>query len=95
MDSATGPGFQKLTGLISLALAIPVVAFSAMEYWRSAWISLRQRMLNIDVPIAAGILALFAQSVLKSPPVEAKAISTRWPAGVLPALRQALSTNDI
>ncbi len=65
LDSASGPGFQKLTGLISLLLAIPVVLFSAADYWRSAWTSLRQRLLNIDVPIAAGILALFAESVFE------------------------------
>lgn len=65
LDSASGPGFQKLTGLISLLLAIPVVLFSAADYWRSAWASLRQRLLNIDVPIAAGILALFAESVFE------------------------------
>jgi Cu+-exporting ATPase len=62
LDSVTGPDFKKMVGLISFLLSIPVVAFSALDYWRSAWISLRQRLLNIDVPIAAGIVALFAQS---------------------------------
>jgi P-type Cu+ transporter len=62
LDSASGPGFQKLVGVISLLLSIPVVVYSALDYWRSAWISLRRRLLNIDVPIAAGILALAGQS---------------------------------
>lgn len=62
LDSASGPGFRRLVGLISLLLAIPVVVYSALDYWRSAWTSLRQRLLNIDVPIAAGMAALFAQS---------------------------------
>ncbi|MEW6305296.1 MAG: heavy metal translocating P-type ATPase metal-binding domain-containing protein [Verrucomicrobiota bacterium] len=62
LDTFSGPAFQKLVGLLSLGLAIPVVAYSAADYWRSAWVSLRQRLLNIDVPIAAGIAALFAQS---------------------------------
>ncbi len=62
LDSFSGPTFQKLVGVISLLLALPVVAYSASDYWRSAWISLRGRLLNIDVPIAAGIAALFAQS---------------------------------
>ena len=63
LDSLTGPGFQKMTGLISLALALPVVVYSALDYWRAAWTSLEQRLLNIDVPIAAGLVAIFAQSV--------------------------------
>jgi P-type Cu+ transporter len=62
LDSASGPGFQKVVGIISLLLAVPVLAYSALDYWRSAWISLRRGLLNIDVPIAAGIVALAGQS---------------------------------
>jgi Cu+-exporting ATPase len=62
LDAFSGPGFRKLVGFLSFGLAIPVVVFSALDYWRSAWISLRQRLLNIEVPIAAGIAALFLQS---------------------------------
>lgn len=63
LDSFSGPSFQRLVGWISLILAIPVVIYSAADYWRSAWLSLRQRHLTLDVPIAAGIAALFSQSV--------------------------------
>lgn len=63
LDAFAGPGFQKMVGAISLLLALPVVTYSALDYWRAAWTSLRQRLLNIDVPIAAGIAAIFAQSV--------------------------------
>jgi Cu+-exporting ATPase len=62
LDAFTGPDFKKMVGIISFLLSIPVVGFSALDYWRSAWVSLRQRLLNIDVPIAAGIVALFTQS---------------------------------
>lgn len=62
LDAFSGPTFRHLVGWISLVLALPVVTYSALDYWRSAWISLRQRLLNIDVPIAAGVLAIFAQS---------------------------------
>ena len=62
LDAVVGPGFRKMTGLISLLLALPVVTFSALDYWRAAWASLRQRLLNIDVPIAAGVAAIFLQS---------------------------------
>ena len=62
LDAFAGPGFRKLVGAISLLLALPVVIYSAADYWRAARMSLRQRVLNIDVPIAVGIAALFAQS---------------------------------
>jgi Cu+-exporting ATPase len=62
LDSLSGPLFQKIFGYLSLALAAPVVFYSAADYWRSARLSLRQRRLTLDVPIAAGLAALYAQS---------------------------------
>ena len=62
LDTFAGPAFRSMVGVISLALALPVVIYSASDYWRAAWTSLRQRLLNIDVPIAAGLVAIFAQS---------------------------------
>ncbi len=63
LDSFTGPTFKHLFGYLSLLLSLPVVFYSAADYWRAAWLSLRQRLLTIEVPIAAGIAALFLQSV--------------------------------
>lgn len=63
LDAFTGPQLKVFIGWLNLLLAVPVVVFSAADYYRSAWVSLRQRLLNIDVPIAAGIVAIFAQSV--------------------------------
>lgn len=63
LDAFTGPQLKVFIGWLNLLLAVPVVIFSAADYYRSAWASLRQRLLNIDVPIAAGIVAIFAQSV--------------------------------
>ncbi len=65
LSELNGPGFRHLFGLFSLALTIPVVLYSALDYWRSAWVSLRRRLLNIDVPITAGVLALFAESAFE------------------------------
>jgi len=62
LDSFSGPAFKKLVGFISLLLAVPVLLYSASDYWRVAWVSLRERMLAIEVPIAAGLVAIFAQS---------------------------------
>lgn len=63
LDVFIGPKLQVFIGWLNLLLAIPVVGFSAADYYRSAWTSLRQRLLNIDVPITGGIAAIFAQSV--------------------------------
>lgn len=63
LDSEFGPAFQKLTGVISILFSLPVVAYCAADYWKTAWIGLRQRRINIEVPIAAGIAALWLQSL--------------------------------
>jgi Cu+-exporting ATPase len=63
LDSFSGPLFRVIFGYLSLALAAPVVFYSASDYWRSAGLSLRQRMLTLDVPIALGLAALYGRSV--------------------------------
>lgn len=65
LDSFSAPLFQRIFGFLSLALALPVVVYSASDYWRAAWLSLRQRMLTLDVPIALGLAALYAQSAFE------------------------------
>lgn len=62
LDSASGPTFKTVFGVLSLLLALPVVAFSAGDFWRSAFLSLRRRVLTLDVPIALGLAALYLQS---------------------------------
>ncbi len=62
LDSLSGPLFKVLSGYLSLALAAPVLLYSASDYWRSALLSLRQRVLTLDVPITLGLAALYAQS---------------------------------
>lgn len=47
---------------ISLLLAVPVIGFSASGYFQSALRSYRQRQINIDVPIALGLIVLFLRS---------------------------------
>lgn len=58
------PWMQPLFGGISLILSLPVMFFSAQDYFRSAWLGLRHKEMSIDVPIALGIIALFVQSSL-------------------------------
>lgn len=48
---------------LNLFLALPVLVYSGQEYFVAAWKSFRQKQINIDVPIALGLFALFARSV--------------------------------
>jgi P-type Cu+ transporter len=65
LDRFSGPVFKTLFGWLSLGLALPVLVFSAADYWNSARLFLRQRRLTLDVPIALGLAALYAQSAFE------------------------------
>ena len=54
--------FTKFFGYMSFALALPVVFYSANDYYLSAIKGLRHKIVNIDVPITLGIFTLFVQS---------------------------------
>lgn len=50
---------------LMLLFSLPVVFYAANDYFVSAYKGLRSKMLNIDVPIALGILVLFIRSTLE------------------------------
>lgn len=54
--------YKHLFRGLMLAFSIPVVVYSAQDYFRAAYKSIRSKLLNIDVPIALGILVLFVRS---------------------------------
>ncbi len=60
-----GDGLQRMFGALNLALAVPVLVYSASDYFLSAWRALRHRTINLDVPVALGLAALFARSVFE------------------------------
>ncbi|WP_282068177.1 heavy metal translocating P-type ATPase [Olleya namhaensis] len=47
---------------IMFAFSLPVVFYAAQDYFISAYKAIRTRILNIDIPIALGIIVLFARS---------------------------------
>lgn len=47
---------------LMFAFSLPVVLYSSQDYYISAYKGLRARVLNIDVPIALGIIVLFLRS---------------------------------
>ena len=56
--------FKPVFRWLMFAFSIPVVSYAAKDYLISAYKGIRARILNIDVPISIGLLALFTQSTL-------------------------------
>ncbi|MEQ8628695.1 heavy metal translocating P-type ATPase metal-binding domain-containing protein [Ekhidna sp.] len=54
--------FKIVFNWINFVLAFPVVLYAASDYFHKAWKGIRYGNLNIDVPIALGILTLFGRS---------------------------------
>jgi P-type Cu+ transporter len=61
--SAYEQNFKHFFGYLNILFSLPVVFFSGREYFVSAWINLKNRMLNIDFPLALGIAVLFLRTV--------------------------------
>lgn len=55
--------YKGLFRILMMILAIPVVFYSASDYYKSAWYGLKNKIVNIDVPIVLGIMVLFGRSV--------------------------------
>lgn len=55
--------YKNLFRFLMFLLAIPVVFYSASDYYKSAWYGLKNKIVNIDVPIVLGIFVLFGRSV--------------------------------
>ena len=58
-----GEGFKKTFNYLNVLLALPVFFYAATDYYRSAWLSIKNRAVNMDVPIAIGIVTLFFYSL--------------------------------
>jgi len=62
MDGSISQEFLSFFGYVSIFLALPVLLYSSVGYFKSAFHSLRQKMVNMDVPITLGITTLFVRS---------------------------------
>ncbi len=56
--------FRNFSAYLSLLVSIPVLLFSARSYLVSAYHAIRTKQLNLDIPIALGILVLFTKSAI-------------------------------
>ena len=63
LDSFNSAWFKAIAGWLSLILALPVVTYSAGDFWRSAWAGIRQRTLTMEVPIVLGLAAIYGTSI--------------------------------
>lgn len=61
-DSASA-SYGSLFNIIKIALSIPVVFYGADEFFKPALSGLKQKQINMDVPVSIGILILFFRSV--------------------------------
>lgn len=70
--------YKILFRWLMFAFSVPVVFYAGKDYLISAYKGIRSRFLNIDVPIALGILVLFLRSTLE--------ISFDWGSGFFDSL---------
>lgn len=56
--------FKPFFRWLMFAFSLPVVFYSASGYFTSAYKGLRSKILNIDVPIALGVIVLFTRSTI-------------------------------
>lgn len=54
--------FRQFFGWLNLAFCLPVVFYCATGYFKSAWVNLGNKILNIDFPLALGIAVLFVRT---------------------------------
>lgn len=54
--------FRNFSAYLTLLVAIPVFFYSASGYLKSAYTAIRTKQLNLDIPIALGIIVLFTKS---------------------------------
>jgi len=66
LNPETDKGLFYFFMWLNIGLAFPLVFYSASDYFRSAWLGLKQKKLNIDLPVSLGILALFLQSLYEN-----------------------------
>src|SRR5690606_20723358 len=57
--------YKGLFRWLMFAFSLPVVFYAAQDYFISAYKGLRAKILNIDVPLALGVLVLFVRSTLE------------------------------
>ncbi|OOQ58745.1 heavy metal translocating P-type ATPase [Mucilaginibacter pedocola] len=63
--SAFEQNFKHFFGWLNVLFGLPVVFYSGAEYFSSAWHNLKNKVLNIDFPLALGIAVLFLRTLIE------------------------------
>jgi len=64
-EKGVEPALQSFLNFLNLILALPVLIYSARDYLLSAFKNLKVGVMNTDLPISIGIIALFSQSAFE------------------------------
>ncbi|MCC8425350.1 heavy metal translocating P-type ATPase metal-binding domain-containing protein [Mucilaginibacter sp. UR6-11] len=57
--------FRHFFGWLNILFSLPIVLYSGTGYFVSAWQNLKNKVLNIDFPLALGIAVLFGRTVIE------------------------------
>jgi Cu+-exporting ATPase len=63
IKDAVEPSIAMVLRSLIVLLSLPVLLYSASEFFISAWNGLKNRYLNIDAPIALALIITFARSI--------------------------------
>ncbi len=59
------PEYAAYFGLISLVLSLPILFIGAADYFKSSLGAIKNKRINLDIPISIGIIALFVFSAFE------------------------------
>ena len=57
--------FRAFFGWLNIGFSLPVVFYSGRDYFSSAYSNLRNKVLNLDFPLALGILVMFVRTLVE------------------------------
>ncbi len=63
LDKSQDAFFFEVFGYLNIILSLPIIFYSGWDYLKQAWLALRQWTLDINVPLALGIVVFFVRSV--------------------------------
>lgn len=61
--SLISPQYSLIFRILNIALATPVLLYSASDYWRNAYRAIINKSMSLDVPLALGIITLYLRSL--------------------------------
>ena len=63
IEGSDSEQIQQVFKLLNVLLALPVLLFSAGEFFQAAWNGIKNRYLNIDIPLVISIVLTFGRSL--------------------------------